>query len=205
MTGREPFRPDELEGADGIGSDALAAESRVARDLEAAASRSGVTAPTTGFADRVMAAVAAEPLPAPARAAGSALRHGAFAALLVSIRDAFRVSFSGGFPALVRAQALALVLIVVVLGGGAAYGAAAAAGILDASPPPVQPSPVQPSPSDLTDPTPSLPPTPSPSPSPVPEITTSPEPGGVRGRRVGVALRNGGTGGDRGWWRVRRR
>jgi hypothetical protein len=147
MTGREPFRPSELEGADGIGTEALAAESRLARDLEAAASRSGVAAPSTGFADRVMAAVAAEPLPAPARAAGSAVRRGALAALLVSIRDAFRVTFSGGFPALVRAQALAVVLIVAVVGGGAAYGAAAAVGILDSSPPPpVQPSPVQPSP-----------------------------------------------------------
>ena len=113
-TGPGPFRPDELDGVPDIGVDELAAEARLARDLEAVAQRSSA-APPAGFADRVMASIAAEPMPAPARAAGSAVRHGALAGLLLAIRDSFRVTFSGGFPAAARAQALALALVVTAL------------------------------------------------------------------------------------------
>ena len=111
-----PFGPDELDGVAGLRPDELAAETRVARELEAVAVHGGV-APTSDFSDRVMAAVAAEPLPAPVIAAGSALRHGAAMGLLASLRDSFRVAFGGGFPAVVRAQALALVLVVVGVDG----------------------------------------------------------------------------------------
>ena len=62
--------------------DELAAETRLARDLEERRGRGGV-APSAGFADRVMAAVATEPVPAPAIAAGSALRRGAVLGFLI--------------------------------------------------------------------------------------------------------------------------
>ena len=73
-----------------------------------------------------MAAVAAEPVPAPVIAAGSALRHGAALGFLASIRDSFRVAFGRGFPVAARAQALALVLVVtgVVAGSGLATAGA---------------------------------------------------------------------------------
>ena len=100
-----PFGPDELDGVAGLRPDELAAEARLARDLEGIAAR-GRRAPSSDFTDRVMAAVAAEPVPAPVIAAGSALRHGAALGFLASLRDSFRVAFGGGFPVAVRAQAL---------------------------------------------------------------------------------------------------
>jgi len=172
MTERRPFGPDELAGVDDIRPDELAAETRLARDLEIVAGRSSAV-PSAAFADRVMAAVAAEPVPAPARAAGSALRRGAIAAFVLSIRDAFRVTFGGGFPAMVRAQALALVLVVAALGAGTTYGAAAALGLLGGpQPPSVIPSPVLPLRGEDASPSPS----PSPSPSVSPEVSVSPGP-----------------------------
>jgi len=149
-TGRpRPFGPDELDGVDGIRPDELAAEARVARDLEGVAARGGVK-PSSDFADRVMGAVAAEPVPAPVIAAGSALRHRAALGLLASIRDSFRVAFGGGFPVAARAQALALVLVVTGLVAGSGLATAGAVGLLDdrGSPSPV-PSAAAPSPSDL--------------------------------------------------------
>ena len=170
MTERRPFGPDELAGVDDIRPDELAAETRLARDLEIVAGRSSAV-PSAAFADRVMAAVAAEPVPAPARAAGSALRRGAIAAFVLSIRDAFRVTFGGGFPAMVRAQALALVLVVAALGAGTTYGAAAALGLLGGpQPPSVIPSPVLPLRGEDASPS------PSPSPSVSPEVSVSPGP-----------------------------
>ena len=70
MTGPMPrggrFTPAEIDDAAGIRPDDLAAETRVARELEAIAA--AVTfAPTASFADGVMAAIAAEPSPVPAR------------------------------------------------------------------------------------------------------------------------------------------
>ena len=71
-----------------------------------------------------MAAIDAEPVPAPVIAAGSALRAGAVGGVLAAIRDSFRVAFGGGFPLAARAQALALVLVVVVAAGGTGIVAA---------------------------------------------------------------------------------
>ena len=64
MTAPRAFGPGELDGVDGLLPDELAAETRVARDLEAlggvaAGSTAGVS---TDFVDRVMAAVDAEPV-----------------------------------------------------------------------------------------------------------------------------------------------
>jgi hypothetical protein len=181
VSGPRPFGPDELSGVPGLRPDELAAETRLARDLEAVAARDGIT-PSAGFADRVMGAIASEPLPSPAVAAGRALRHAALAGFLVSVRDAVRVAFSGGFPAAVRVQAFALVLLVVGLTGGSGYAAAGALGLLGdrSSPgpsleapslPPASPAPTDTPPATLE--APSLSPSPSPSPSAGP--TASPE------------------------------
>ena len=178
MSTPRPFGPDELDGVADLLPEELAAETRLARDLEGIAVRDGIV-PSAGFADRVMGAVALEPVPAPAIAAGSALRHAALFGFLVSIRDAFRVSFSGGFPVAVRAQAFALVLLVVGITAGSGYAAAGAIGLLGdrSSPSPSVEVPTQPAPTP--EPTASPRPTvegPSPSPSITVEPSDSAEP-----------------------------
>lgn len=150
-TDPRPFRPDELEGADGLRPEELGAEARIARDLEALAARSGA-APAPDFVDRVMVAVAKEPAPAPVRAAGIALRRGALIAFLASLRDAFDVALRPGFPMAVRAQAVALVLVVGGLAAGSGLAAAGAVGLFGgnqgvASPGPTDAAPSQPAPS----------------------------------------------------------
>jgi hypothetical protein len=169
----QPFGPDELAGVDGVRPDELAAETRIARDLEGVALRGGV-ATSSDFTDRVMGAVAAEPVPAPVIAAGSALRHGAALGFLASIRDSFRVAFGGGFPVAVRAQALALVLVVTGVVAGTSLATAGAMGLLeDRGAPSPGPTVAAPSPSE--------PPSASPMPTESPEATSdaqsaSPEP-----------------------------
>ena len=51
MTGRRPFGPDELDGVAGLTPDELAAETRLARDLEGIAARDGIR-PSPGFYSR---------------------------------------------------------------------------------------------------------------------------------------------------------
>lgn len=123
-----PFHPSELSDADGSGPTTaeLAEALAVARDLEANLA-AGDIHPSGAFVDRVMDAVALEPLPQPAIAAGTALRGGRLGAMAAALADSWRVAFSGGRPFAVRAQAAAFVLIVVVamgsLGGITAIGA----------------------------------------------------------------------------------
>jgi hypothetical protein len=124
-----PFTPGELGGLDDVPADELAADVLVARELEGVADR-GTVRPSDGFADRVMAAVAAEPAPAPVRAAGAAVRRGSLAALGASLRDAWRVSTRTGFPMAARAQAMALVLVVMALAAGGGIATAGALGLL---------------------------------------------------------------------------
>jgi hypothetical protein len=178
-----PFGPDELDGVPGINPDELAAETRLARDLETVAARGGA-APTTGFSDRVMGAIATEPVPSPVIAAGSALRHREVGGFLRSLRDSFRVAFGGGFPAVVRAQAFALVLLVAVFAGGSGLATAGALGALDdhgsPSPEPTQPAPTATPESGTPEPsaTPSSTfelPTPSPDGELEPAVSASPE------------------------------
>jgi hypothetical protein len=135
-----PFTSAELDGVPDRAPEDLAAERRLAREIEGAADR-GTVRPSADFADRVMRAVAAEPGPAPVRAAGAALRHGSIAALFGSIRDAWRVSMGTGFPVAARAQALALVLIVGVFAAGSGVATAGALGVFNEHPAPVVPSP----------------------------------------------------------------
>ena len=183
MTAPRAFGPGELEGVDGLLPDELAAETRVARDLEAlggvaAGSTAGMS---TDFVDRVMAAVDAEPVAAPVRVAGEALRRGAFGAFLASFADAWRVATRSGFPAVVRAQALALVVVVAAVAAGSGAVAAGAVGLIRgdqgrASPPPSLEAPtpvVQPSPSaSPAVESPSIEPPASPQPSPSDESPT---------------------------------
>jgi uncharacterized membrane protein YgcG len=112
MTGR--FRPGELDGADepltlAEHAQALAA----ARELEAAATAADIRS-TPGFAERVMAAVAAEPLPRPVAALGRAVRQGRARAVVSALADTWRLVWSGSRPLTTRAQALATVVVLVV-------------------------------------------------------------------------------------------
>lgn len=178
------FRSDELEGDLTAGEQAEMIAT--ARELEWLAATDDV-APSAGFADRVMTAVAAEPTPRPMTAAASAARRGAFLGVLAAFGDLWRVAMTGGRPMAVRAPAMALVLVILAgtLGAGA-LGVGALSGLLDGSretPPPSQvtsPSPAVPSGSPSPSPSPSASPSPSPSPSASPSATPdsseSPEP-----------------------------
>jgi hypothetical protein len=175
------FRPDEIgDVTSGEQAEAMA----TARELEWLAATDEV-APSTGFADRVMAAVSAEPTPRPVSAAAAAARKGAVLGVLAALGDLWRVAWSGGRPLAARAPAIMLVLLL-VLGtiGVGAVGVGALAGLLDrpmASPVPTQvtsPSPpvASPSVSPSPSPSPSASPVPSPSATPSAEPSESPEP-----------------------------
>jgi hypothetical protein len=205
MTAPRPFGPGELDGAEGATADDVVAESRIARDLEGLASHGAAPVPA-GFIDAVMAKVEAEPGPAPARAARVALRRGAIGAFLASFSDALRVIGRPGFPALVRAQALALVIVV---GAFAAGTGVAAAGVVSLirddggrpSPAPTFEAPTRlaPSPSP-TMPSPSVE-TPSPDQSAEPTATDDPptdEPTGTRRPTATDDHGGGGSGGSGG-------
>ena len=209
MTAPRAFGPGELDGAEGLQGDDLAAETRVARDLEAMTIRAAAL-PSPDFADRVMLAIDLEPVPAPAHAAGVALRRGAFGAFLAAFSDAWRVATRSGFPTAVRAQALALVLVVGALAAGTGVAAAGAVGLIrddQRLPPPAPslaaPTPVVPSPSP-TMATPSVePPSPEPpSVAPTDEPTVQPartarptDSGDNRGGGSGGGSGSGGGGG----------
>lgn len=204
-----PFSATELDGSSGVAPEDLAGASRVARDLELLAGRTPtVTSPD--FTDRVMGAIAMEPAPAPARVATRALRRGAIGALVLSLRDAWRVSFGSGFPMAARAQAFALVMVFAVLATGSGMATAGALGLLgDANQRPVpsgepSPEPGRPSPEPTADP--SRSPDGSTEPSPSPDASSSADPSASAGesedpeaseRPDGTDDGGGGGGGDR--------
>ena len=167
MSGPRRFHPAEID----LESDELTAGLlETARDLEAYAA-TGMAAPTVGFEDRVMAAIADEPMPRPARGLG----------FLATVREAWAVAFGPGRPLAMRAQALALLLVLAVavgsVGSLAVVGASRLLG--PAVPPPTTPSPA-PSPSPLPSPvTPSPTPSSSPTPTPRPSPTETDEPSGT--------------------------
>ena len=171
-----PFGADELDGVSGLHPDELAADTRMARELQASASRTSVR-PSSDFTDRVMAAVGKEPVAAPARAARIALRHGAFGAFLVALRDAWRVTGSPAFPMAMRVQAMALVLVVGGLVAGGGVVTAGALGLLEGdlsapSPAPTVATPATPVPTPtVTEPPSELPASLEPSPSPEPSAS----------------------------------
>ena len=133
MSGNLPLHPSD---EDRVVSD-------MTRDLERLAAASGASVgAASGFADRVMAAVAQEPLPQPVRAFGLALLGGHLRAAAAAVGDAWRTIARGSVPVMVRAQALALVLVVLVGSVAAAGGATAGALGLLAHPEPTPSSPV---------------------------------------------------------------
>ena len=169
-----PFQPGDLTGLDGVeptGAE-LADVASIARQVEGLAASEGVH-PSVAFVESVMGAVAVEPLPQPAIAAGIAARRGHFGAMLAALADSWRVATSRDRPFAVRAQALAFVMVAVLavgsVGGAAAVGAWQLLGPHPA--PTIAPTPDQ-------GPSPTLPPVPttSPEPSPTPEPSESAEP-----------------------------
>jgi hypothetical protein len=154
----------------------IAAE--MARELEAMTMTTAVK-PSDDFADRVMFAIAAEPLPQPVRAFRLALFGGHLRAAASAVGDSWRTVTSGSAPFAIRTQALALVLVVLVasvsLVGGATVGAL---GLLGNSGPTPQPTPSLPVPSPTespsADPTSSA--SPAESPTGTPEDHSTPRP-----------------------------
>jgi hypothetical protein len=158
------FDPSELATGDpGGNGDADAAELlAMARDLEWFAASESVS-PSADFEDRVMAALASEP---PPRTVGA----GGLIGLVTLVRDAWHLTWSGGRPLAVRAQALAFVLLAAVaLGSLGTLGVVGVGRLLSPVAPPPTPAP------SLT-PTPSVVPSPSPSVSPMPTATPTPTP-----------------------------
>jgi hypothetical protein len=84
--------------------------------------------PSAGFADRVGAAIAREPMPVPMAAAGNAVRRHSAPGMAAALRDSARVGFGSHRPVTARAGAFAMLavaaLIVVSVGGALAFGAA---------------------------------------------------------------------------------
>ena len=177
------FRPDEVFGSDD--SFAMAEGARalaVARELEAAAALAVDIRPSAGFADLVLAAIAAEPSPRPIAAIGRAAGGGGAQALAAAVRDAWRTAWAGGRPFAVRAQAfgvvLALLVLMVSVGGLTAAGVAR---LLGPGPQVLAPAGATSTPSDTSRPTDAPSPAhdavaPSASPSPSPEPTETTEP-----------------------------
>ena len=167
MNAELPIQPDD---------EARVAE-EMTRDLEGVAAEIDVR-PAAGFVDRVMAAVAVEPLPQPARAFGVALLAGRLRPAVASLGDAWRVLGGGSRPLIVRAQALALVVAVTVaslaIAGGATVGAIdLLSAIAPVSPPPTTPVPTEPTASPSPTPSPSS--TPERSPDALPDASPTPE------------------------------
>jgi hypothetical protein len=178
------FDPTELTGAGEEPTPAeLASIEAIARALGSL--RSGEPDPGRDFPDRVMAAIAAEPEPAPLLVVLAALRRGRPAVVVAALGDAWRDLIGAGRPLLVRAQAIALLAATLILaaaiGGGAAVGAAR---LLDLqgplSPSPSPSMPVGPSPSPAVTPSPSFV-SPTPEASETPEPSETPEGGGTGG------------------------
>lgn len=159
MSGPRRFHPREID----LESDELTVGLlETARDLEAYAA-TGMAAPTVGFEDRVMAAIAVEPMPRPTRGRG----------FLATVRESWAVAFGAGRPLAMRAQALALLLMVALAVGS--VGSVAVVGASRLLGPVITP-PTTPSPAPSPLPSPSIAPSPSPIVSPTPSATTTPRP-----------------------------
>ena len=162
-----PFSGAELGGLD-LPAEEIADDARLARQLEALADRETL-GPSPDFADRVMAAIASEPTPAPVVAARSAIRRLSLLGLVASVGDAARITFGRGFPAMARLQAISLVLVSSLTIGAAAAGTAGALGAFNAQ---------NSSPGPTTTPTQLVTPTPTssgePGDSPAPSETNGP-------------------------------
>jgi hypothetical protein len=168
VTGRPPFDGDEEQ---------IVRE--MTRELELLTGGTPAV-PAEDFADRVMTAIADEPLPQPVRAFGLAVVAGRFRAAAAAVGDSWRVATSGFAPAAVRAQAFALVLVVAVatitVAGGATVGAI---NLLSPNGPTPTPAPtVSPAPSPSPSDEPVIDASTGPTPSETVEPTETPEPTG---------------------------
>ncbi len=175
-----PFQPSDLSGLDDVEPTQaeLAEVAAVARQVEGLSASEGVH-PSAAFVESVMGAVAAEPLPQPAIAAGIAARRGRFGAMFAALAGSWRVATSGDRPFAVRAQALAFVMVAVLAVGSVSGAAAVGAWQLLAPHPVPTIAPTQdqePSPTLRPEPTTSPEPSPSPEPSESVEPSGSPEP-----------------------------
>jgi hypothetical protein len=166
-----PFHAGELDGTDPLESAELLLMARELERLDGGAIR-----PSDGFTDRVLNAIADEPLPRPMAVAGLAAREGRLGAMVAALRDTWHVAWSGGRPLAARAQAMAFVLLLVVAVGS--VGAVTTVGAINVLFSTSSTPSVGPAPSNPAVVSPSLEPTetPSPSPSPVVRPSTSPDP-----------------------------
>ena len=181
-----PWEADPVTPADGERIRSAAAE------LERFALATDV-APRAGLAASILATLEAEPTPAPLTALTAATRRRRLGAMLAALRDAWRVTWSGGRPVGIRLSAAMAVLVLVVttgsVGGLAAVGAwtvlqpapTIPAPSVDQVPvvvPPVQPSASPAAPMGTAAPTPSGSPAPTASPRPAPSAapTHTPRP-----------------------------
>jgi hypothetical protein len=135
MTGSRPTAPRDLEPAE-IGTTdpadlaaALETAHRLAGAIEEAPTTSGAR-----FTDRVMAALAAEPSPAPTGFLAPLRRRGIIGGFGASVRQAWASIGAPGRPTFARATALAYVLAVAIAGtslaGAATITVAGALGLI---------------------------------------------------------------------------
>ena len=190
-----PFGPDELGPTEGSElDDSLEA----IRSLETVAADANVRM-GTAFSDRVMAALANEPSPAPAGFLLPLQRRGLLAGFGQSVRQAW-ASIGTGRPAFARAAALAYVLVVALAGtslaGAATFGAAGALGLLEPHES-VVPSP-EATPAPLTTPPAPLTTRPSFEPTESPEPSETAEPSDDHGGGVEPSDDHSGSGGGGG-------
>jgi hypothetical protein len=173
-----PFHPSELDGvADPLESADLLLMARELERLDG-----GPIRPSDGFTDRVLAAIAEEPLPAPMGVAGLAARQGRLGAMVAALRDTWHVAWSGGRPMAVRAQAMAFVLLLIVAVGS--VGAVTTVGAFNvlfpttSSPSPTLPvTNPTPQPARTAEPTETAEPTDTPEPTESVQPSETPEPG----------------------------
>lgn len=183
-----PFGLDEMRGAErsaATSEDQAALE--VGRRLEASLGgpASGSSVPSSDFTARVMAAVAAEPAPAPATALGAALRRRKLGRVPRLIDDARRVLVGASRPLIARSQAAVVLVVALLLAGSVSTLAVAGARMAfsgpEASVPPVPPSlETSPAPSRAPSPLPSSAPSSAPIGPPSTEPSGTATPSGSR-------------------------
>lgn len=197
------FHTSELEGADVADGSAEFTEAyAVARRLEALGAASDPIRPSPDFSERVMGAVAREPLPRALRILDPLRRRRDPWGVVESVRAAWAFATSASRPIPGRAMALAYVLAIAVIAtsltGAAAFGVAGAFGLLGPHPSPTLAPDRTAPPTALPSPAPSQ--TAEPSESVEPSGPESPEPSETEhtsgGGSPGATSDNGGDGGS---------
>ena len=165
------FDPGEIADAAASADERTAAAS-VGRLIDRSR-EPGEVWPSAGFVDRVMAAVALEPVHRPVGAFVAALRSGRPFAIVAAIRDSWRIATAPEpRPAGARLGAMAVVLATMLAVGTLGGLTVGAARYLTTAPSPTPAPLVSPSPRPLPSPSPL--PAPSQAPSPVPTPSSQP-------------------------------